>query len=224
MNPFCEIALEEAVRIKERNEKEGGGPVEVVAFSFGTQKAQETLRTALAKGADKALLVEVDSATEEKLEPIHVARALAKLAREGKYDLVLLGKQAIDDDANQTGQMVAGYLNWPQATFASKIEQDGTSHLKVTREIDGGLDTVKLKLPAVVTADLRLNEPRYATLPNIMKAKKKPFEKKTAQELGIDMANQTEILEVSEPPVRQAGGFVDDVTGLVKKLKEKGVI
>ncbi|KAL3092373.1 hypothetical protein niasHS_007582 [Heterodera schachtii] len=222
MNPFCEIALEEAVRIKERKEKEGGGPVEVVAFSFGTQKAQETLRTALAKGADKALLVEVDNATEEKLEPIHVARALAKLAKEDKYDLLLLGKQAIDDDANQTGQMVAGYLNWPQATFASKIEEDG-AYIKVTREIDGGLNTVKLKLPAVVTADLRLNEPRYATLPNIMKAKKKPLEKKTAQEFGIDMTNQTETLEVSDPPVRQAGGFVDDVPGLVSKLKEKGM-
>nr|CAD2182008.1 unnamed protein product [Meloidogyne enterolobii]CAD2202005.1 unnamed protein product [Meloidogyne enterolobii] len=225
MNPFCEIALEEAVQIKERKEKAGKGPVEVVALSIGSQKAQETLRTALAKGADKAIHLEVDTAFEEKLEPIHVARAISKLAETDKYDMIILGKQAIDDDANQTGQMVAGYLNWPQATFASKVEEeDGGTHLKVTREIDGGLDIVRVKLPALVTADLRLNTPRYSTLPNIMKAKKKPLEKKALKDLGIDLSLQTEILEVTEPPARQAGGFVDDVPSLVKSLREKGVI
>uniref|UniRef100_A0A915N5W2 Electron transfer flavoprotein subunit beta n=1 Tax=Meloidogyne javanica TaxID=6303 RepID=A0A915N5W2_MELJA len=216
MNPFCEIALEEAVQIKERKEKAGKGPVEVVALSIGSQKAQETLRTALAKGADKAIHLEVDNAFEEKLEPIHVARAISKLVETDKYDMIILGKQAIDDDANQTGQMVAGYLNWPQATFASKVEEeDGGTHLKVTREIDGGLDIVRVKLPAL---------PRYSTLPNIMKAKKKPLEKKALKDLGIDLSLQTEILEVTEPPARQAGGFVDDVPSLVKSLREKGVI
>uniref|UniRef100_A0A915MIZ2 Electron transfer flavoprotein subunit beta n=1 Tax=Meloidogyne javanica TaxID=6303 RepID=A0A915MIZ2_MELJA len=213
MNPFCEIALEEAVQIKERKEKAGKGPVEVVALSIGSQKAQETLRTALAKGADKAIHLEVDTAFEEKLEPIHVARAISKLVETDKFDMIILGKQAIDDDANQTGQMVAGYLNWPQATFASKVEEeDGGTHLKVTREIDGGLDIVRVKLPALVTADLRLNTPRYSTLPNIMKAKKKPLEKKALKDLGIDLSLQTEILEVTEPPARQAGGDAETDT------------
>ncbi|KAF7629284.1 ETF domain-containing protein [Meloidogyne graminicola] len=211
MNPFCEIALEEAVQIKERKEKAGKGPVEVVALSIGTQKAQETLRTALAKGADKAIHLEIDADLEEKLEPIHVARAFTKLLENDKYDLIILGKQAIDDDANQTGQMVAGYLNWPQATFASKVEEEG-------------LDIVRVKLPALITADLRLNTPRYSTLPNIMKAKKKPLEKKALKDLGIDLTLQTETIEVTEPPARQAGGFVEDVPSLVKNLREKGVI
>jgi len=219
MNPFCEIALEEAVKMKEKNIAK-----EIVAVSLGTQKSQETLRTALAKGADKALLIEIDEETESKLEPIHVARCLAKIANNEKYDIIFLGKQAIDDDANQTGQLVAGFLNWPQATFASKVEAEGTTHLIVTREIDGGLETIKVKLPAVVTADLRLNEPRYATLPNIMKAKKKPLDKKTPNDLGVEMTSQTETIEVTEPPARQAGGLVEDVPSLVKKLREKGVI
>lgn len=178
--------------------------------------SQETLRTALAKGADKAILIEVDENTEAKLEPIHVAKAFAKIAKDDKFDIVFLGKQAIDDDANQTGQLVAGLLNWPQATFASKVEPSegeiffliletneydshilDKSYVTVTREVDGGLETIKVKVPSVITADLRLNEPRYATLPNIMKAKKKPLEKKTPAELGIDLTPQTEVLEVT---------------------------
>jgi len=219
MNPFDEIALEEAVKLKEANYAK-----EIVAFSLGPAKNQEILRTALAKGADKAIHLEVDDATYQKVEPFHVAQAIAKLAKDEKFDLVFLGKQAIDDDANQTGQLVAGFLNWPQATFASKVETEGTSHLKVTREIDGGLETIKVKLPAVLTADLRLNEPRYATLPNIMKAKKKPIDKKTPKDLGLDLTPQTEVLEVSEPPTRKGGEFVEDVPTLVKKLKEKGAL
>ncbi|KAK0397806.1 hypothetical protein QR680_011450 [Steinernema hermaphroditum] len=219
MNPFDEIALEEAVKLKEAKIAK-----EVVAVSFGPAKSQEVLRTALAKGADKAIHIAVEDAAAEKIEPVHVARALAKIAQDQKFDVVFVGKQAIDDDANQTGQLLAGFLNWPQAMFASKVEAEGATHLKVTREIDGGLDTVKVKLPAVLSADLRLNTPRYATLPNIMKAKKKPLEKKTPDELGIDMTAQTEILEVSEPPTRKAGGFVPDVATLITKLKEKGVL
>ncbi|CAD5222330.1 unnamed protein product [Bursaphelenchus xylophilus] len=218
INPFCEIALEEAVRLKEAKKAS-----EVVVVSIGNAKCTENIRTALAKGADKAIHVEVDDKTAEKLEPFHVAKSIAELVKRDKYDAVFLGKQAIDDDANQTGQLLAGFLDWPQATFASKVEHaDGK--LTVTREVDGGLQTVKVKLPAVVTADLRLNEPRYATLPNIMKAKKKPLEKITPDKLGVDLTVQTEILEVTEPPVRQAGGFVEDVPTLVKKLREKGVI
>ncbi|TMS37383.1 hypothetical protein L596_004325 [Steinernema carpocapsae] len=219
MNPFDEIALEEAVKLKEAKVAK-----EVVAVSFGPTKSQEVLRTALAKGADKAIHIAVDDAAVEKVEPIHVARALAKIAQDEKFDVVIVGKQAIDDDANQTGQLLAGMLKWPQAVFASKVEADGVSHLKVTREVDGGLDTIKVKLPAVLSADLRLNTPRYATLPNIMKAKKKPLDKKTPADLGIDMSAQTETLEVSEPPVRKAGGFVEDVPTLISKLKEKGVL
>jgi len=218
MNPFCEIALEEAVRLKEANVAK-----EVVALTFGPAKAQEVLKTALAKGADRGIHVTIDDAGAEKLEPLHVAKVIAKIAKEQKFDIVLLGKQAIDDDANQTGQLVAGLLDWPQATFASKVVHEGT-HLTVTREIDGGLDTIRVKLPAVLTADLRLNEPRYATLPNIMKAKKKPVEQKTASDLGVSLDTQTDILEVTEPPVRQAGGFVEDVPSLVAKLRQKGVI
>jgi len=219
MNPFDEIALEEAVRLKENNIAK-----EVVAFSFGTQKAQEVLRTALAKGADQAIHVEVDDATAETMEPMHVARVLAKIAKDDKFDLVFVGKQAIDDDASQTGQLVAGLLNWPQAMFASKVEADGGTHLKVTREIDGGLETIRVKLPAVISADLRLNEPRYATLPNIMKAKKKPLTKKTPADYGVDMTPTTQILEVNDPPTRQSGAMVDDVPTLIAKLKEKGCI
>lgn len=218
MNPFDEIALEEAVKLKEAKKVS-----EIVAVTVGSSKAQETLRTALAKGADKAIHVEVDDKAEQTIEPLHVAKVLAKIAKDEKFDAVFVGKQAIDDDANQTGQLIAGILDWPQATYASKVESaDG--YLTVTREIDGGLQTVKVKLPAVVSADLRLNEPRYATLPNIMKAKKKPLEKKKAEDYGVDLKPQTQVLEVAEPPVRQAGGFVADVPELVKKLREKGVI
>jgi len=219
INPFDEIALEEAVRLKEKNVAK-----EIVVVSIGGPKSQEILRTALAKGGDKAIHVEVDDATAEKLEPLHCAKILAKIAKDDKFDVVFLGKQAIDDDACQTGQLVAGILDWPQAMFASKVEPDGDKHLKVTREIDGGLDTIRVSLPAVLSADLRLNEPRYATLPNIMKAKKKPMDKKTPKDYGVDIVNQTEILEVTEPPARQGGTFVDDVPSLVAKLKAKGVI
>ncbi|MFH4982803.1 hypothetical protein AB6A40_009512, partial [Gnathostoma spinigerum] len=179
------------------------------------------LRTALAKGADKAIHVVVDDATAEKLEPLHVAQVLSKIVKEQDIKAVFVGKQAIDDDCNQTGQLLAGMLDWPQAMFASKIEPDG-DYLKVTREIDGGLDRVRIKLPAVISADLRLNEPRYATLPNIMKAKKKPLEKKNLSDYGVDPTPQTQILEVCDPPVRKAGIFVEDVPTLISKLKEKG--
>uniref|UniRef100_F1KVN8 Electron transfer flavoprotein subunit beta n=1 Tax=Ascaris suum TaxID=6253 RepID=F1KVN8_ASCSU len=218
MNPFDEIALEEAVRLKEKKIAN-----EIVAVSLGPSKAQEVLRTALAKGADKAILVEVDDATVEKIEPLHVAKVLAKIAEEEKVDFIFLGKQAIDDDSCQTGQLVAGILGWPQAMFASKVEPDG-DYFKVTREVDGGLDKIRVKLPAVLSADLRLNEPRYATLPNIMKAKKKPLQKKKPADYGIEIKTQTQILQVTEPPVRKAGGFVEDVPTLIAKLKEKGVI
>jgi electron transfer flavoprotein beta subunit len=218
MNPFDEIALEEAVKLKESKHA-----TEVVAISIGPTKSQEVLRTALAKGADKAIHIEIDAKSAEQVEPIHVARTIAKIAKDEKFDAVFVGKQAIDDDANQTGQLVAGFLDWPQAMFASKIEREN-GYLKVTREIDGGLDTIKVKLPAVVSADLRLNEPRYATLPNIMKAKKKPLEKKTPKDLGIDFTPQTEVLEVNEPPPRKAGEIVPDVQTLVQKLREKGCI
>lgn len=218
MNPFDEIAVEEAVRLKEKK-----AVAEIIAVSCGPPQAQETLRTALAMGADKAIHVEVPAKEAEMLTPLHVASILAKIIQEEKIDLVILGKQAIDDDSNQTGQMVAGLLNWPQATFASEIVLDG-SGLKVTREIDGGLEVVQVKLPAVVTTDLRLNQPRYATLPNIMKAKKKPIDKKTPADLGVDITPRLEIISVDEPPTRQAGAKVADVNELVQKLKEAGRI
>lgn len=217
MNPFDEIALEEAVRLKEKKIAK-----EIVVFSMGGPKSQETLRTALAKGADKAIHVEVGD--KDPIEPIHVARAIAKLNEKEKFDIVFTGKQAIDDDAAQTAPLVAGLLDWPQALYASKVEDGGAGSLKVTREIDGGLDTIKVKLPAVLSADLRLNEPRYATLPNIMKAKKKPMEKISAKDLGVDLTPQTKILEVTEPAQRKAGGFIEDVPALIAKLKEKGFI
>ncbi|KAK0407478.1 hypothetical protein QR680_019215 [Steinernema hermaphroditum] len=219
MNPFDEIALEEAVKLKEAKIAK-----EVVAVSFGTAKSQEVLRTALAKGADKAIHISVDDAAAEKVEPLHVAQALKKIVQDQKFDIVVVGKQAIDDDAGQTGQLLAGMLNWPQAMFANKVEGDGGTHLKVTREIDGGVDIVRVKVPAVLSADLRLNTPRYATLPNIMKAKKKPIEKMTPDQLGVDMISQTDIIEVSEAPNRKAGEFVPDVPTLLVKLKEKDVL
>jgi len=214
MNPFDEIAVEEAIRLKEK-----GIATEVVAVSIGPAKAQETLRTALAMGADRATLV----TTDEEVEPLAVAKILAKIAAEEQPGMIILGKQAIDDDCNQTGQMLAALLGWAQGTFASKVEPSGES-VSVTREVDGGLETVQLKLPAVVTTDLRLNEPRYASLPNIMKAKSKPLATKTPEELGVDIARRIETLKVAEPSKRQAGVKVSSVDELVDKLRETGVV
>ncbi len=214
MNPFDEIAVEEAVRLKEK-----GLATEVVAVSCGIAACQETLRTALAIGADRAILVETDA----DLQPLAVAKLLKALVDKETPGLVVLGKQAIDDDSNQTGQMLAALLNWPQATFASKVEIAGES-IKVTREIDGGLETLELKLPAVITTDLRLNEPRYATLPNIMKAKKKPLDTTNPAALGVDVRPRLRTLRVEEPPKRQGGGKVADVAELVAKLKNEAKV
>jgi len=215
MNPFDEIAVEEAVRIKERGEAG-----EVVAVSVGGAKSQDTLRTALAMGADRAILVK----TEATVEPLGVAKVLKAVVDKEKPDLVIMGKQAIDDDCNQTGQMLAGLLGTPQGTFASKIELNGDK-VKVTREVDGGLETVELSKPAVVTTDLRLNEPRYASLPNIMKAKKKPIEETSPETLGVDITPRLKVISVAEPKAREAGIKVDDVATLVDKLKnEAGVL
>jgi electron transfer flavoprotein beta subunit len=209
MNPFDEIAVEEAVRLKEK-----GVVTEIVAVSCGVAQCQETLRTAMAIGADRALQVQ----TDVELQPLAVAKLLKALVDQEQPQLVILGKQAIDDDANQTGQMLAALLQWPQATFASKVEvADG--HAVVTREVDGGLETLRLKLPAIVTTDLRLNEPRYVTLPNIMKAKKKPLDTLTPEALGVDVAPRLTTLKVSEPAQRGAGIKVPDVATLVDKLK-----
>ncbi|TCP07033.1 electron transfer flavoprotein subunit beta/FixA family protein [Caldimonas thermodepolymerans] len=214
MNPFDEIAVEEAVRLKEK-----GVLSEVVAVSCGVTQCQETLRTAMAIGADRSVLVE----TGEELQPLAVAKLLKALFEKEKPDLVILGKQAIDDDCNQTGQMLAALLDLPQATFASKVEvADG--YATVTREVDGGLETVKLKLPAVITTDLRLNEPRYVTLPNIMKAKKKQLDVVKPEELGVDVAPRIKTLKVSEPPKRSAGVKVADVATLVDKLKNEAKV
>ncbi|XP_044728771.1 electron transfer flavoprotein subunit beta [Chrysoperla carnea] len=218
MNPFDEIAVEEAVRMKEKKLAS-----EIIAVSCGPAQSQETLRTALAMGADKAIHVEIAGKEYETLQPFHVSKILAKLAQDEKADILILGKQAIDDDANQTAQMTAAVLDWSQGTFASKIEKEGDA-LKIVREIDGGLETILCKLPCVVSADLRLNEPRYATLPNIMKAKKKPLKKVTAKDLGVDISPRIDIVEVVEPPVRQGGGTVPDVDALVNVLKEKGFV
>jgi electron transfer flavoprotein beta subunit len=214
MNPFDEISVEEAIRLKEAGKAE-----EIVAVSVGPQKAQETLRTALAMGADRAILV----VTDEEVEPLAVAKILAKIVEEEAPKLVITGKQAIDDDSNQTGQMLAALLGWGQGTFANEIDIDGES-ITVKREIDGGLQTVKLNLPAVVTTDLRLNEPRYASLPNIMKAKKKPMDEKTPADYGVDISPRLTTITVAEPPVRQAGEKVEDVDALVAKLKAVGAI
>ncbi|MEH6662087.1 MAG: electron transfer flavoprotein subunit beta/FixA family protein [Parasphingorhabdus sp.] len=214
MNPFDEISVEEAIRLKEAGKAE-----EIVAVSVGPQKAQETLRTALAMGADRAILV----VTDEEVEPLAVAKILAKIVEEEAPKLVITGKQAIDDDSNQTGQMLAALLGWGQGTFANTVELDSDS-ITVKREIDGGLQTVKLNLPAVVTTDLRLNEPRYASLPNIMKAKKKPMDEKTPADYGVDISPRLTTITVTEPPVRQAGEKVEDVDALVAKLKAVGAI
>jgi electron transfer flavoprotein beta subunit len=214
MNPFDEIAVEEAIRLKEK-----GVATEIVAVSIGPAKAQETLRTALAMGADRAILIQ----TDEEVEPLAVAKLLAKVAAEEAPGLVILGKQAIDDDSNQTGQMLAALLGWPQGTFASKVEVS-VDTLEVTREVDGGLETVKLNVPAVVTTDLRLNEPRYASLPNIMKAKSKPLAQKTPADYGVDIAPRLTTLKVEEPAKRQAGVKVGSVDELIGKLKTLGVV
>ena len=214
MNPFDEIAVEEAVRIKERGEA-----TEVVAVSIGSVKSQDTLRTALAMGADRAILVKTDAL----VEPLGVAKVLKRVVENEKADLVIMGKQAIDDDSNQTGQMLAALLGWSQGTFASKLVIEGDS-ISVTREVDGGLQTVKLKAPAIVTTDLRLNEPRYASLPNIMKAKKKPIEEKTPGDYGVDTKPRLEVVKTSEPPGRKSGVKVGSVAELIGKLKEAGAI
>ncbi len=213
MNPFDEIGVEEAIRLKEK-----GVATEIVAVSVGPAKAQETLRTALAMGADRAILVQTDDA----VEPLAVAKILKAIADAEQPGLVILGKQAIDDDNNQTGQMLAALTGWAQGTFASAVNVEGDS-VSVTREVDGGLETVKLKLPAIVTTDLRLNEPRYASLPNIMKAKSKPLDTKAPADYGVDTAARVKVVKVSEPPVRSAGVKVADVDELVAKLKAMGV-
>jgi len=217
MNPFDEIAVEEAIRLKEK-----GAASEIVVVSIGPSKAQETIRTALAMGADRGILIETDEGAT--VEPLAVAKLLKAVVAEEQPGLVILGKQAIDDDCNQTGQMLAALLGWPQATFASKVVIEGDSAF-VTREVDGGLETLKLKMPAVVTTDLRLNEPRYASLPNIMKAKKKPLDVKRAADFGVDLAPRLKVLKTAEPPGRKAGVKVSSVAELVEKLRtEAGVI
>ena len=214
MNPFDEIAIEEAVRLKEK-----GAVTEIIAVSCGVTQCQETLRTAMAIGADRAILVE----TSEELQPLAVAKLLKALVDKEQPGLVILGKQAIDDDCNQTGQMLAALAHLPQATFASKVEiADGKAH--VTREVDGGLETIAVSLPAIITTDLRLNEPRYVTLPNIMKAKKKPLEVVKPEDLGVNVAPRIKTLKVSEPPQRSAGIKVPDVATLVAKLKTEAKV
>lgn len=215
MNPFDEIAVEEAVRLLE-----AGTATEVIAVSMGVQQCQETIRTALAMGADRGIHVK----TDEELQPLAVAKLLAKIVEKESPDVVILGKQAIDDDSNQTGQMLAGLLGWSQGTFASKIDlADGNAN--VTREVDGGLETLAINVPAIITTDLRLNEPRYASLPNIMKAKKKPIEEMSPEDLGVDVAPRLTTLKVTEPAKREGGVKVESVAELVDKLKnEAGVI
>jgi electron transfer flavoprotein beta subunit len=212
MNPFDEIGVEEAIRLKEK-----GVVTEIVAVSIGPQQAQETLRTALAMGADRAILVKHD----ELIEPLAVAKILKAIVDAEKPEIVILGKQAIDDDANQTGQMLAALLGWPQATACSKLEP-GSGEATITREIDGGLQTLKVKMPLIVTTDLRLNQPRYASLPNIMKAKKKPLEEKTAADYGVDTKHRLKVIKTEDPPKRDAGVKVKSVAELVGKLKDAG--
>lgn len=214
MNPFDEISVEEALRLRE-----AGKASEVVVVSIGPSKAEETLRTALAMGADRAILVE----TDEPIEPLAVAKIVREVAREEAPGLIIVGKQAIDDDSNQTGQMLSALLGWSQGTFASKVEI-GTDKAVVTREVDGGLQTIELKLPAVVTTDLRLNEPRYASLPNIMKAKKKPLEKKLPSDFGVDIKARLKVIKTEEPAGRKAGVKVKTVEELVSNLKSAGVL
>merc|ERR1719427_1031465 len=213
MNPFDEIAVEEAIRMKTKKVAS-----EIVAVSCGPKKAEETIRTALAMGMDRGIHVVVDDKDYEKLQPLAVAKLLAKVAEDEKADVIIVGKQAIDDDANQTGQILAALMDAPQATFASELTfSDG--NLKCTREIDGGMETINVKLPCVITTDLRLNEPRFATLPNIMKAKKKKMNKIKVEDLGVDIAPRFEVVEVVDPPVREAGIKVEDVDTLIAKLQ-----
>ncbi|HEY2753731.1 electron transfer flavoprotein subunit beta/FixA family protein [Phenylobacterium sp.] len=214
INPFCEIAVEEAIRLKEK-----GIVTEIVAVSIGPAAAQETIRTALAMGADRGILVQ----TDQDLEPLEVAKSLKAVIAEESPNLVIMGKQAIDGDNNATGQMLAALLDWPQATFASALELSGDT-AKVTREVDGGLQTVEVALPAIITADLRLNEPRYASLPNIMKAKKKPLDVKELSTLGVDVTPHLKVLKVTEPPKRSAGVKVETAGDLVTNLKTAGVL
>jgi electron transfer flavoprotein beta subunit len=225
MNPFCEIAVEEAVRLKEKNIA-----TEVIAVSIGPKQCQDTLRTSLAMGADRAIHVDTDSsASPEEMQPLAVAKILSAIARnESPIGLVILGKQAIDDDSNQTGQMMAALLQWPQATFASKIDiitnNTNNSIAMVTREVDGGLETLKVPLPAVITTDLRLNQPRYATLPNIMKAKKKPIHVMTPDDLGVDVEPRLETVKVEEPVKRKGGVMLKSVEELIDKLKNEAKV
>lgn len=220
MNPFCEIAVEEAIRLKEKKKA-----TEVVAVSIGPKQCQETIRTALAMGADRGIHLETDMRTDQELQPLAVAKLLKEIVAKESPNLVICGKQSIDSDAAQTGPLLAGLLDWSQATFASKVEVDGDSSVQVTRETDAGVETLKLALPAVVSADLRLNEPRYATLPNIMKAKKKKIDVMAADSLGVDLAPRIEVVEVSEPAARKAGIKIGSVDELVDKLKnEAGVV
>ena len=219
MNPFDEIAVEEAIRLKE-----AGKASEIVVVSIGVKQAQETLRTALAMGADRAILIEAASDVHQDIEPLAVAKLLAKVVAEEQPGLVLCGKQAIDNDMNAVGQMLAALLGWAQATFASEVSVEG-DHAKVTREVDGGLQTISVTMPAVITVDLRLNEPRYASLPNIMKAKKKPLEEKTAADYGVDVTPRLTVVKTVEPAGRKAGVKVGSVDELIAKLKdEAGVI
>jgi electron transfer flavoprotein beta subunit len=218
MNPFDEISVEQAIRLKEAGQVD-----EVVVVSIGVKQSQETLRTALAMGADRAILVVAADDVHNDIEPLAVAKILKAIVDEEKPGLVLCGKQAIDNDMNATGQMLSALLGWSQATFASKVEVDGDSAV-VTREVDGGLQTIKVSMPTVVTVDLRLNEPRYASLPNIMKAKKKPMDEKTPADYGVDVGNRLEIVKTVEPAERAAGIKVDSVDALVAKLKEAGAV
>ncbi|MGR3250271.1 MAG: electron transfer flavoprotein subunit beta/FixA family protein [Paracoccus sp. (in: a-proteobacteria)] len=218
MNPFDEIAVEEAIRLKEK-----GTATEIVAVSIGVKQAQETLRTALAMGADRAILVVAADDVHQDIEPLAVAKILKAVVDQEQPGLVIAGKQAIDNDMNATGQMLAALLGWGQATFASKLEVEGET-AKVTREVDGGLQTIEVKLPAIVTADLRLNEPRYASLPNIMKAKKKPLDEKTAADYGVDVTPRLTVVKTREPEGRKAGIKVGSVDELVSKLKEAGIV
>lgn len=218
MNPFDEIAVEQAIRLKE-----AGTATEVVAVSIGVKQSQETLRTALAMGADRAILIVATDDVHTDIEPLAVAKLLKAVIEEEQPGLVLAGKQAIDNDMNATGQMLAALLGWSQATFASELSVDGDT-ATVTREVDGGLQTIKVKMPAIVTVDLRLNEPRYASLPNIMKAKKKPLEEKTPADYGVDASARLEIVKTTEPEARKAGEIVGSVDDLVSKLKEAGAV
>jgi len=218
MNPFDEIAVEEAIRLKE-----AGKADEVIAVSIGVKQSQETLRTALAMGADRAILIEATDDVHTDIEPLAVAKLLAAVVKEEQPGLVLTGKQAIDNDMNATGQMLSALLGWSQATFASKVEVEG-DNAKVTREVDGGLQTISVKMPAIISVDLRLNEPRYASVPNIMKAKKKPLDEKTPADYGVDVSPRLTVVKTTEPEARKAGVIVKTVDELVAKLKEAGAI